>query len=285
MNTAAPPSLQSFPWSFLTAGDPNKPPIILLHGFLGGKEAWTDICEKLSSTHYCIMPDLPGCGNSASSSGIALDALSELRIEDLANSLSSFIDELALHQPPTLFGYSMGGRVAIALATHHPEKLQKLILEGASPGIQDEEEREKRLEIDQKIADRISSNFAEFLNFWYREVPLFRETITRDESKLNQLIEHRQQSNDPRFARAVVLAMSPARMDNYWPTLKQISIPTTLISGELDEKYSQICAEMNELLPNSQHLIVKDAGHNTHFERQLEFLTSLRMGLSGNSQR
>ena len=44
-----------------------------------------------------------------------------------------------------LLGYSMGGRLALNWALNHPERVQKLILIGASPGIADDTESAERI--------------------------------------------------------------------------------------------------------------------------------------------
>jgi 2-succinyl-6-hydroxy-2,4-cyclohexadiene-1-carboxylate synthase len=58
-----------------------------------------------------------------------------------------------------------------------------------------------------------------------------------------------------------------------------------LIAGELDEKFVGINIKANSLLPNSELVIVKQSGHNVHFEKPKEFLKFLNrflLNVKGN---
>ncbi len=62
-----------------------------------------------------------------------------------------------------LCGYSMGGRLAISFVTKYPEKINTLILESASYGIESKEGREERLKKDLKLCKHIEKDFPKFL--------------------------------------------------------------------------------------------------------------------------
>ena len=76
----------------------------------------------------------------------------------------------------SILGYSLGGRVACRIKSLYPDEVKTLVLESASFGLEDPDERSLRLEKDSKLFDRVLSekiSFADFLDIWYR-LPLFQ---------------------------------------------------------------------------------------------------------------
>jgi 2-succinyl-6-hydroxy-2,4-cyclohexadiene-1-carboxylate synthase len=57
--------------------------------------------------------------------------------------------------------------------------------------------------------------------------------------------------------------------------MKSIKCKTLLITGELDKKFTQINSELVKLLSSVQHVVVKNAGHNVHFEKPGEYVKAV----------
>src|SRR5690606_23140998 len=75
----------------------------------------------------------------------------------------------------TLIGYSMGGRVALEIASHVQYKIKKLILINSHPGLQTDEEREQRKGFENKVMQKLSTlSKDEFLREW-NSYPIFKE--------------------------------------------------------------------------------------------------------------
>ena len=72
--------------------------------------------------------------------------------ERCVEDLIAILDALAVERTH-LLGYSMGGRVALAAAIAHPERIASLILESASPGLADAAERQARIASDNGLAE------------------------------------------------------------------------------------------------------------------------------------
>ena len=62
------------------------------------------------------------------------------RLERCVVDLIAILDELDIERTH-LLGYSMGGRLALAAAIEHQDRIASLILESASPGLADAAER------------------------------------------------------------------------------------------------------------------------------------------------
>ena len=76
-----------------------------------------------------IQVSLLGHGRTDSPKSIRRYAMSQ-QLADLAEIL----DQLKLHKV-NILGYSMGGRIALSFASRYPERVNKLILESTSPGL------------------------------------------------------------------------------------------------------------------------------------------------------
>lgn len=105
---------------YRTGGD--KPPLLLLHGFLEGALSWLRTARVLEQAYDVIMPDTRGHGNS---DGIESGFSSQLLVEDAAGVMRA----LALPASRVL-GFSQGGLTGIHLAATYPDLVRRLIVSG-----------------------------------------------------------------------------------------------------------------------------------------------------------
>lgn len=253
---------------FQVRGNQSNPPILFLHGFLGLGEDWLEITQNLSADHFCILPDLPGHGQSRE--------LPNRRLPDMMNASEEIIrllDSLGIARV-TLVGYSMGGRVALYTAVTFPRRVKALVLESTNPGIEDNAERRDRAVTDDLRAAQIERNgIAMFIEQWYN-TPLF-ETLHRQPEKLARLRQSRL-AHDPSALAAALRGLSVGRQPSLWPHIVDLDIPTMIVTGQLDQKYCDIGGKTAARLPQSRHVVITDAGHNTHLEQPQEFLARVR---------
>lgn len=256
------------PWPARTLGVPERPALVFLHGFLGSGRDWLHLAKRLSDQFYCLMPDLPGHGDNLGTvdeSRLGYEALSEGLYATLSTHRSG---------PVNLLGYSMGGRLAMAFSLRHPERVSRLILESANPGIGNAKQRAERAALDDRLSERIlAEGLRAFLDFWYR-LPLFALDGRRP-VLLERLVNIRAQ-NDPQWMAAVIRSMSPGRQPNLWPQLGELSIPTLLLAGALDAKYETITIRMAEVIASSRRLLIPFTGHNPHSERPTRIAQTVR---------
>jgi pimeloyl-ACP methyl ester carboxylesterase len=97
------------------------PPIVLLHGFGGAATNWTLVAPGLLPLGRVLVPDLPGHGGSS-----ALPAPSHT-LDPVADRVAALLDE-----PAYVVGHSLGGVVALRLASRHAELVRGLVLAGCA---------------------------------------------------------------------------------------------------------------------------------------------------------
>jgi 2-succinyl-6-hydroxy-2,4-cyclohexadiene-1-carboxylate synthase len=240
------------------------PPLLLLHGFTGSAAEWERLLPVLVPLREVIAVDLIGHGRSSAPADPARYSM-ELCVADLL----TLLDALSIVQIE-LLGYSMGGRVALQLAATAPERVSRLILESASPGIEDAAERAARVASDEALAARIESEGVDwFVDHWAR-MPLFASQAALPATEQAALRERRLRGTARGYANSL-RGMGAGRQKSLWACLPELAMPALLVSGELDEKYRAIGERAAALLPNGRHTIVAGAGHAVHLERPEAF--------------
>lgn len=232
--------------------------LVCLHGFTGSGADWRSLAAELETNYQVFAPDIIGHGVTAKP-----DDVSQYVMARAAEHILAAADE-KFH----LLGYSMGGRLALYIATHYPERVQSLILESASPGLKTQAERAERQQRDDALADKIEANgIAWFVDFW-EALPLWDSQT--DEQKA-YLREGRLRNNPLGLANSL-RGMGTGVMPNLWDKLPELTLPTQLIVGELDTKFVKINQSMQDLLPDSTLTIVPAAGHTVHLEQRAAFI-------------
>jgi 2-succinyl-6-hydroxy-2,4-cyclohexadiene-1-carboxylate synthase len=242
--------------SYTLSGDTRHPTALFLHGFMGSSEDWRDTITALDGRYRCLAVDLPGHGDS-----VGLPP-KDYTIEGTTRALIGLLDLLGIERP-TVVGYSMGGRLALYLALHHPEHCSGLFLESASPGIEEAAERRARREADEEWARRLQEDFGMFLADWYRQ-PLFA-SLARHEGLVEAMSEARARS-DPAELACSLRGMGTGRGPSLWGELASIRVPTLAVAGELDGKFVEISHCMASISALVRVTVVPGAGHNVRAE-------------------
>jgi pimeloyl-ACP methyl ester carboxylesterase len=101
-------------------------PLVVLHGAFG----WATVYPALAKNRQQIAVELQGHGHTA-------DLDRPLSIEQMADDVAALIKQLKIERAD-VFGYSMGGIVALGLAIRHPEVVGRVAINGSTFGAMDE---------------------------------------------------------------------------------------------------------------------------------------------------
>jgi pimeloyl-ACP methyl ester carboxylesterase len=94
-------------------------PLLLLHGAIGAADQLQSLAASLGNRYKVYTLDFSGHGGKPF-------AESPFSMELFANDVLAFMAAEAL-ETVSIFGYSMGGYVAMYLAKHHPDKIDRVV--------------------------------------------------------------------------------------------------------------------------------------------------------------
>ncbi len=221
---------------------------LVLHGFAGGPRGFVRFFPGADA------PELPGHGGAAD-----------------AQSWEEALARLTPDEPVELFGYSMGARLALALALRRPEGIARLILESGTAGIEDPAERARRKAEDDALADFIEGNGMErFVERWEQHPTL---------ASLRPFAAHlrpERLAHRPAGLASALRRLGAGAQPSFWGELRDLRIPVRLIAGAEDGKFAAIARRMRELLPRAELTVIPDCGHAPHLERPQAFVEALR---------
>lgn len=254
-------SLDGQPWRIACWGRPDRPALLLLHGFTGSHRSWEDLAPVWAEDFWVVAPDLPGHGATGTP-----ESPRDLGLVATARRLASLLDRLSIAKA-TVLGYSMGGRLALHMALNHQSRISALILESASPGLQDVEERRTRRERDDALAADIEARGLDwFIPYWANQ-PLFQR-----QSEAVREAENRVRWSQSAHGLAQSLrGAGTGQQESLWDELPALHIPVLLITGDDDCKFTVAAESMRKRCPAAFWVRVPHAGHTVHRDQPDRF--------------
>lgn len=250
-------------WHVRTTGQ--GPPLLVLHGFTEGLDAWAHLLPGLARRHRVVAVDILGHGKSS-----APRDPERYRIERVVADLCELVGKYGWEQLH-LLGYSLGGRIALHLALALADRVQALVLESASPGISDTRQRKERRDEDEVRAQQIERyGVAAFMDAWER-LPLFASEAALPFQERERFRKARRRHAATGLAN-VLRGLGPGTVPSVEGRLRELRATTLLVVGERDTKYVKLASRMKLELPKAQVVTVPNAGHAVHREQPQVFL-------------
>jgi pimeloyl-ACP methyl ester carboxylesterase len=271
-------------------GNPDAPPLILVHGGRDHARSWDRIAENLRDRWHVIAPDLRGHGDSQwlADGGYAMPGY----LYDLAQLINQ--RELA---PVTLIGHSLGGNIATRYTGLFPENVSRLLsIEGLGPS-------------PKALAERAAKPMAERLRAWIQDQRGLANRVQRRYPTI-EAAAARMHTAHPRLSAAQALHLTrygvAQHEDGTWgwkfdPYLRvlpsvdlavsevedlwtRVTCPTLLVYGRQSWASNPQEDGRARHFPNARVVMVDDAGHWVHHDQTDFFIsTMLRFLDEGNS--
>ena len=246
------------------------PPALLLHGFLGRGADWAPVAARLAETRRVLAPDwlddaLASLPDAASGVPAADREPEPADVADpRAGSLAWAAERLAARldaeqiDRADVAGYSMGGCLALMFASRHPERVRRLVLVSASPGLRTPEERAARRGHDAALARDLVADFPAFLARWTRQ-PVF---ASLSDDQRGRIVADRLAHVRPERAARALVSMGTGAMPSLWEPLRALRVETHVIAGARDPKYVAIGTSEAMIAAGVRGVVLPGAGHN-----------------------
>jgi esterase len=242
-------------------------PLLILHGLFGMGDNWTTLAKHFGEkgfTAYTV--DLRNHGQSPHSDEFSYELMTEDVLE--------LIDDLKLTSA-SVIGHSMGAKVAMLLALHHPSKIEKLVAVDIAPRYYPPHH--------QYIFDAIRSvgDLSAYASRKDVETQNFVSLLPNESTRqfiLKNLYWKKTEGKDELAWRfnVPVIEKNIEDMGITLNTSSSFGKPTLFIKGE---KSSYITAndeiEIRNLFPQVIFKTIAGAGHWVHADKPMEFLETV----------
>ena len=227
--------------------------LVLIHGFASRGSVFKAQVQALKDSYHIIVPDLPGSGASQTNGSFE-------SIADYARLIDFILDAEGL-QRVTVFGHSMGGYIALALAELHPELINGLGLIHSTAFADNEEKKSNRL----KAIDLMERHGG--YSFLKTMIPaLFGEGFKKEfPDKIKDIIEENRDFETTTLQHYYQIMHD--RLDKT-DLLKRLDIPFLFVSGTEDKAAPAGDLTVQAALPAVAMMeVLQGAGHMGLLER------------------
>ena len=245
-------------------GGAGKPPLVVLHGLLGSSRNWLTTGKDLADAFHVFAPDLRNHGQSPHAGPMTYDAM-------VADVLA-WLDARGLERV-TLMGHSMGGKVAMALACRHPERVARLVVVDIAPkDYLSHAHRAEFAAMNELRLDTLKSRAEAELRF---------ETRVADWAMRKFLVTNIERTDEGGWRWAVNLpaltAALPEIERNPLRAGERFAGPTLFVAGG-KSRYVQAGdgAAIEAHFPAARVEVIAASGHNPHMETRAEFVAVVR---------
>lgn len=247
-------------FAYEAAGDPGAIPLIFLHGIGGAARAWRRQIATFSDRFRAIAWDMPGYGGSA--------PLASVSIAALADALQQFITQIDAANP-ILVGHSIGGMIVQKWLVQSPKLVRAVVLAQTSPAFGKTDGDWQKSFIEARLGPLDRGATMKSL-----APSLVKELVGEEPDPRGMELARECMASVPESSyRAMMLALIGFDQRS---TLKDISVPTLLLSGSKDNNApAPMMAKTATYIPLAEYVELAGVGHLANLERPNVFDNAL----------
>lgn len=230
------------------------PCVVLIHGHPFDRSLWQPQVEALAGDFRVVAPDLRGFGESAGTPHL-------VSMREYGEDIEELLDRLGVGQA-AIVGLSMGGLVAMELATAHPERCWALglVTTTAEPVTPAERAlRRERADLIERDGMQVLIDYMHTGVYGPNCPPAVRERVDA------------MMAAAPVQGAAAALRGRAERPD-YRPRLRELDLPAFVCTGSEDPWSNEtVTAEIVEHLQRPELTVVEGVGHLPNLEAEAVF--------------
>jgi pimeloyl-ACP methyl ester carboxylesterase len=233
--------------------------LTLLHGGWLDSRAWRKHLPKLGESYLTLVPDLRGYGRSTHPD-------EPWSLAAWGGDVVGMWDEVGVERSH-LVGVSVGGLVALELATAHPDRVADLVLVSTTSRFDDDARAAFLSAAENFDADEYEAALAQHLR------SAFTETFRKDHPDEVKAYQAMARETPQISARNTMLTLVTA---DFRSALPGIVAPTLVITGDHDAVTGGHHPEdLLAGIPGSASSVFAGAGHSLHLERPTDLVDCL----------
>jgi len=247
-------------FAYEAAGDPDKTPLVFLHGIGGAARAWRGQINAFSDRYRALAWDMPGYGGSA--------PLPSVSIASLADALRDFLQAIGGPRP-VLVGHSIGGMIVQQWLIEYPRAAAAVVLAQTSPAFGKTEGDWQKQFIEARLGPLDRGETMKSL------APVLVKELVGDNPDASGMdIARECMGSVPETSyRAMMLALLGFDQRK---ALADITVPTLVLSGSRDKNApAPMMAKMATYIPQATYVELEGAGHLVNLERPKAFNAAL----------
>lgn len=253
------------------------PTIVLVHGFSASLHTWEGWVRDLKQDHRVISLDLPAHGLTRAPEDYPMD------IDQFVQVVDELTDILAAEKF-TLAGSSMGGATAWAFAEDHPEKLEGLVLVGASGWPKSEADLNKQPFVFKLLANPTARYLLKDIDMTILIKSGLKDSFVDQSFVTNDMVSrYAALSRAPGHRPAILRLMtdSAARRVATAQIMAGIKVPALILHGDQDNLVPVDAGrKFGATIPGANMIVYENVGHLPQEEITEQSLSDLRKFLS-----
>jgi esterase len=254
--------LRGMRFHFTEWGDPDAPPVLMLHGGNQSSHSWDLVSLHLSNRFHVYALDQRGHGDTEWSREL------DYSMEAMTADVLAFIGDQEIVRP-VIFGHSMGGRVTLHVALEAPLLARALVIVDVGP----------------ELSSRGAKVIGDFVahNIEFDDLEVFLDNVARyDRFRTREHVARTVKYNllvraDGKYVSKVDHRRLPGTMHEMTlVSVGAISCPVLLVrGGESDVLLADAAERFVQALPNGRLVTVPHVGHNVHGGNTSGFLEAI----------
>lgn len=245
------------------AGEGGRP-LLLVHGFTGAKEDFTEWLEPLAELGWhAVAPDQRGHGASSQPDDEAAYSL-----DAYATDLLALLDPLGWERAVVL-GHSMGGMVVQTAVFRAPERFEALVLMDTSHRALRADAALVDLGIGIARAEGMAAVMAAQDGMEGADALGTRagERLLATREGYREFGQRKMLASSPAMYAAMLKAITDTTSGlDRLPDLERVSVPSLVLVGDEDAPFLKPSHRMTEAIPSAELVVIPDAGHSPQFE-------------------